>query len=37
MKWAGHAAWMGRKENEFRILIGDPEDKGPLEIPRRKL
>jgi hypothetical protein len=25
MRWAGHAARMGEKRNEYRILVGKPE------------
>jgi hypothetical protein len=26
MRWAGHAARMGGKRNEYRILVGKPEE-----------
>jgi hypothetical protein len=35
MRWAGHVARMG-KRNVYRILVGKPEEKKPLERPRRK-
>jgi hypothetical protein len=36
MKWAGHVARMGEKRNAYRILVGKPEGKRPLERPRRR-
>jgi hypothetical protein len=27
---------MGEKRNAYRILVGKPEDKGPLRRPRRR-
>jgi hypothetical protein len=30
MKWGGHAACMGMKINAYRVLVGMPEEKGPL-------
>jgi hypothetical protein len=32
---AGHAARMGEKRNAYRLLVGKPEEKRPLERPRR--
>jgi hypothetical protein len=34
MSWAGHVAWMGRGRGEYRVLVGKPEGKRPLGIPR---
>jgi hypothetical protein len=34
MRWAGHVARMGEKWNAYRILVGKPEGKRPLERPR---
>jgi hypothetical protein len=31
MRWAGHVARMGEKLNPYRILVGKPEGKSPLE------
>jgi hypothetical protein len=31
MRWAGHVARMGKKRNVYRILVGKPEGKSPLE------
>jgi hypothetical protein len=36
MRWAGHIARMGEKENAYRILVGKPEGKRPLGRPRRR-
>jgi hypothetical protein len=35
MRWAGHVARMGEKRNVYRLLVGKPEGKRPLERPRR--
>jgi hypothetical protein len=34
MRWAGHVARMGEMRNAYRILVGKPEGKRPLERPR---
>jgi hypothetical protein len=36
MRWAGHVARMEKKMNAYRILMGKPEGKRPLERPRRR-
>jgi hypothetical protein len=36
MKWAGHAPYMSEKRNTYRILVGKPEGKRPIEIYRPK-
>jgi hypothetical protein len=36
MRWEGHVARMGEKRNAYRILVGNPEGKRPLERPRRR-
>jgi hypothetical protein len=36
MRWAGHVARMGEKRNAYRLLVGKPEEKRPLERPRRR-
>jgi hypothetical protein len=36
MRWAGHVARMGEKRNVYRLLVGNPEGKGPLGRPRRR-
>jgi hypothetical protein len=35
MRWAGHETQMGEK-NSYRILVGEPEGKIPLDRPRRR-
>jgi hypothetical protein len=34
MRWAGHVACMGEGRNVYRVLMGKPEGKRPLEGPR---
>jgi hypothetical protein len=34
MRWAGHIARIGENRNAYRILVGRPEEKGPLGRPR---
>jgi hypothetical protein len=36
MRWAGHVARMGEGRNVYRVLVGKPEEKRRLEIPRRR-
>jgi hypothetical protein len=36
MRWAGHVARMGEKRDAYRLLVGKPEGKRPLERPRRR-
>jgi hypothetical protein len=31
IRWAGHVARMGEKRNVYRLLVGKPEGKRPLE------
>jgi hypothetical protein len=35
MRWAGHVARMGEKRNVYKLLVGKPEGKRLLRIPRR--
>jgi hypothetical protein len=35
MRWAGHEARMGEEKRVYRVLVGKPERKRPLERPRR--
>jgi hypothetical protein len=35
MRWAGHVARVGEGSNVYRVLVGKPEGKRPLERPRR--
>jgi hypothetical protein len=34
MRWAGHVARMGEERNVYKVLMGKPEGKRPLERPR---
>jgi hypothetical protein len=36
MRWAGQVARMRETRNEYRILVGKPEGKGPPGKPRHK-
>jgi hypothetical protein len=36
MRWAGHVARMGEGRGVYRVLVGKPEGKRPLERPRRR-
>jgi hypothetical protein len=36
MRWAGHVARMGEGRHMYRVLVGKPEGKRPLERPRRR-
>jgi hypothetical protein len=36
VRWAGQVARMGAKSNAYGILMGKPEGKRTLEIPRRR-
>jgi hypothetical protein len=36
MKWAGHVAHMEEGRDVYRVLIGKPESKRPLGIPRHR-
>jgi len=36
MRWAGHVARMGEERVVYRVLVGKPEEKIPLERPRRR-
>jgi hypothetical protein len=36
MRWAGHVARMGEGRNVYRVLVGKPEGKRPLERPTRR-
>jgi hypothetical protein len=36
MRWAGHATCMGEKRGAYRILVGRPEGRRPLDRPRRR-
>jgi hypothetical protein len=36
MRWAGHVSRVGEGRNVYRVLVGKPEGKKPLEKPRRR-
>jgi hypothetical protein len=36
LRWAGHVARMGEGRDLYRILVGKPKGKRPLERPRRR-
>jgi hypothetical protein len=36
IRWEGYVARIGEKMNTYRILMGKPEGKRLLEIPRRR-
>jgi hypothetical protein len=36
MGWEGYVARMGAKRNSYRLLVGKPEGKRPLERPRNR-
>jgi hypothetical protein len=36
MRWAGHVARMGETRKAYKIRVGKPEEKRPLERPRRR-
>jgi len=36
MRWAGHVTRMGEERGVYRFLVGKPEGRRPLGIPRRR-
>jgi len=36
MRWAGHVERMGEERVVYRVLVGKPEGRRPLGIPRRR-
>jgi hypothetical protein len=36
MRWVGHVACMGAGRNMYRVLVGKPKGKRPLERPRSR-
>ena len=36
MRWVGHVAHMGEERGVYRVLVGKPEGRRPLGIPRRR-
>jgi hypothetical protein len=37
MRWTGHVARMGETRNAYRILVGKPEGKRPLDVGWRTI
>jgi hypothetical protein len=37
MRGVAHVTCMGEKRNAYRVLVGKPEGKTPLERPRHRL
>jgi len=36
MKWTGHVAYIGERRRAYRVMVGRPERKKPLERPRHR-
>jgi len=36
MRWAGHVACMLRRRGVYRVMVGKPEGKRTLGIPRHR-
>jgi len=36
IRWAGHVAHTGEERGVYRVLLGKPEGRRPLERPRRR-
>jgi hypothetical protein len=36
MRWAGHVTDMEERRGAYRVLVGKPEEKRQLGIPRRR-
>jgi hypothetical protein len=36
MRWAGHVTRLGEERKVYKVLVGKPEGKRPLERPRRR-
>jgi hypothetical protein len=36
MRWVRHAARMGEEREVYTVLVGKPEGKRPLGIPKRR-
>jgi len=34
MRWEGHVVRMGERRSAYRVLVGKPEGKRPLQRPR---
>jgi hypothetical protein len=36
MRWAGYVVRMGEGKNVYKVLMGNPEGKRPLERPKNR-
>jgi hypothetical protein len=36
MRWAGHVSHVGEERKVYKVSVGSPEGKRPLERPRRR-
>jgi hypothetical protein len=36
IRWVGHVTHVGDEMEMYKVLVGKPEGKGPLGIPRRR-
>jgi hypothetical protein len=36
IRWAGHVACKGQRTGAYRVLVGKPEGKRPLQRPRHR-
>jgi hypothetical protein len=36
LRWAGHVVCTGERRGAYRVLVGKPEGRRPLERPRRR-
>jgi hypothetical protein len=36
MRWAGHVVGIGERRGVYGVLVGKPEGKRPLGIPKRR-
>jgi hypothetical protein len=36
LRWRGHVARMGERRGAYKVLVGKPEGRRPLGIPRRR-
>jgi hypothetical protein len=36
MRWVGHLGLIGERRGEYSVLVGNPEEKGPLGRPKHR-
>jgi hypothetical protein len=36
LRWVGHVAHVGKMRGDYRVLVGKPEGKKPLERPTHR-